>query len=157
MAPQQSLLKVFNTERYPQVSHTLEQPGAASSPWSRLVTFVERGSLKEGGMKREERRGEERGSPALLFSLLSLEFSHQSFPTEPGLTCQGLLIAPGNIIDLDLLPNPPLPQHYFTPPFSLGCCSQCLCSAASTFLRCPAWTLHRTLRHSVEASTQCLH
>lgn len=33
------------------------------------------------------------------------------------------------------------------------CCSQSLWSAASTFLRCPAWTHYRTLRHSVEAST----
>lgn len=34
---------------------------------------------------------------------LSLQFFHQSSPQSRGLTCQGLLIAAGNIIDLDLL------------------------------------------------------
>lgn len=65
------------------------------------MTFAEK-TLKRGiRAKTELEKPGWGGAPPL--PLFSLEFSHQSSPQSRGLTCQGLLIAPGNIIDLDLL------------------------------------------------------
>lgn len=65
------------------------------------MTFAEK-TLKRGiKAKTELEKWGWGGAPPL--PLFSLEFSHQSSPQSRGLTCQGLLIAPGNIIDLDLL------------------------------------------------------